>query len=249
MELWIVRMCREKSQRQLTVCVLALLLGIAFLGAHHRYLSGLLGAPHAMFPSEAVIWLIVAGVFYASVFAGLGVRAWRRLQDVNRNPLIRRVQQWGDPVAMSHNAEQELDIATQFESRGVFITGHYVILKTFLRFNLFRFEDLVWFFARTEYRLIHFVPVGRKHSVRFVFYGGSITFAARRKIVDQVISFAAARSPWPSSDTRRSSPLDFAGTKLNFAGTSNASGGSSQPKLRGNQILAVVRPIRAPGNR
>jgi hypothetical protein len=196
MEPWIVRMSRERSQRHLGVCLLALLVEITFICTNRRYFGNLLNAPYATSSSEPGIWFIVVGSFYFIVFAGLGVRAWRRLQDVNRNPLVRRFYGWADPTAVSNQAEQELEIATRFKSHGVFITDDYAILKTFLRFRLFRFDDLLWLFSKTEYRLIHFIPVGRKHSVHLVFYGGEITFRARRKIVHQVLSFAVTRSPW-----------------------------------------------------
>src|ERR1039458_3477370 len=53
---------------------------------------------------DAGYWGIGIGVVFLAIFLKFGRTAWTRLRDVNQHPVVRRVQQWGDPIGTSMEA-------------------------------------------------------------------------------------------------------------------------------------------------
>jgi hypothetical protein len=125
-----------------------------------------------------------------------GRTAWVRLQDVNKHPVVRRLQSWGDPIAISFEAERELTSEVRYKSKGVFITDKYVIRKTFFAFNLLRFEDLLWVYKKVTRKSVNFIPTGKDYAAILIFYGGSQTFNASEAVIGEVLEFASGRAPW-----------------------------------------------------
>jgi len=141
-------------------------------------------------------WGIAVGVVFLALFFVFARRSWMRLRDINTHPVVRRLNQWGDPIGISFEAEKELTSGVRFRSQGTSITDKFVIFKTFFAFNLFRFQDLLWAYKKVTKKSVNFVPVGKDYAAILVFYGGSQTFTAKEKVVDEVLGFAAGKAPW-----------------------------------------------------
>ena len=141
-------------------------------------------------------WGIGIGLIFFALFFKYGRPSWVYVQDVNKHPVIRRIQQWSDPVGVSVDAERELGSKIRYKSQGVFITDKYVILKRLFAFDLLRFEDLLWAYKRVTKRSVNFIPTGKDYDAVLIFYGGSQTFRARQNLVDEVLVFASTRAPW-----------------------------------------------------
>jgi hypothetical protein len=141
-------------------------------------------------------WGIGIGLVFLFVLWKFGRTAWTRLQDVNQHPVVRRVQQWGDPIGISFEAERELQSGVRYKAGGIFITDKYVITNAFFSFDLLRFEDLLWAYKKVTKRSVNFIPTGKDYDAMLVMYGGVKTFRAKEKVVEEVLAFAATRAPW-----------------------------------------------------
>lgn len=125
-----------------------------------------------------------------------GWRAWGRLRDVQTHPVVRRVNAWGDAMAISAEAEQQFTHAVRYKSRSVILTDKFAIDKAFFAFQLLRFEDLLWAYKKITRRTVYFVPVGKECTAELVFYGGNLSFSGKEKLVEEVLLFAANSAPW-----------------------------------------------------
>ena len=141
--------------------------------------------------------VIAIGCLFLVLFVHFGGRAWTRWQDVNKHPVLKRVvEQWGDVIGTSVDAERELNTSVLHRSSGIFITNNYVIQNDFFGFNIFRFPDLLWAYKKVTQRRVNFIPTGKTYEAVLVFYGGAKTFSASEGKVQDVLAYASNKAPW-----------------------------------------------------
>jgi hypothetical protein len=139
---------------------------------------------------------LVGALVYVAVLWIFGRRAWRYAQDVSLHPVVKRVESWSDAAEVVVMSEREMESAVRFKRSGVTITDNFVIVRGFLTFNLFPFHHLLWAYNKMTTRMVNFIPVARTSEAVLVFYGGSAVFPSRKKLVHEVLVFAANRAPW-----------------------------------------------------
>lgn len=140
------------------------------------------------------------GIGIAWVLLGLfwkfGRPAWIHWQDVKRHPLVKRVEQWGDPIGVSVDAQRELSNSVLYKSHGILITNKYVIHRRFFIFNILRFDDLLWAYKKVTQRYTYFIPTGKSFAANLIFYGGRETFSGKERTVDEVLALGSRKAPW-----------------------------------------------------
>ena len=142
-------------------------------------------------------WAIGIGGVFLALFVRFGGRAWKRWRDVGTHPVLKRVtEQWGDVTGVSVDAERELNGGVVYSSGGVFVTNKYVIEKSFFRFNIFRFKDLLWAYKKVTQRRVNFIPAGKSYEAALIFYGGSERFSGPEAKIQEVLTFASNKAPW-----------------------------------------------------
>ena len=141
-------------------------------------------------------WAIgIAWVFFG-LFWKYGRPAWIQLKDINKHPVVKRVEQWGDPIGTSVNVQRELSSSVLYKSNGILITNNYVVRRRFFAFNVFRFDDLLWAYKKVTQRRTYFIPTGKSFAGIMIFYGGGDTFAGNERRVDEVLKLASSKAPW-----------------------------------------------------
>lgn len=141
-------------------------------------------------------WAIGIACVLFGLFWKFGRPAWIRLQDIDKHPLVKRVQQWGDPVGTSVLVQRELDTLVLHKSNGIFITNSYVVRRRFFTFNILRFDDLLWTYKKVTKRSVNFIPTGKSFDAIMIFYGGSETFSGNEAKVGEVLKLASNTAPW-----------------------------------------------------
>lgn len=140
------------------------------------------------------------GIGIAWVFIGLfwkfGKPAWIWSRDVSQHPLVKRLEQWGDPIGVSAEVQRELNNSVQHKSNGIMITEKYLVRKRFFTFNVLRFDDLLWAYKKVTQRSVNFIPTGKNYEALLIFYGGGDTFSGNERKVDDVLTFARSKAPW-----------------------------------------------------
>jgi hypothetical protein len=122
--------------------------------------------------------------------------AWIRLQDLSLHPAFQRIKSWGEIHATSMEAENEFKASVRYKARGLRVADRYVFKNAFFAFNVFRFHDLVWAYKLVTQRRVNFIPVGKTYTMVLVFNGGSLQIPGKQEIVDDMLRYAATRSPW-----------------------------------------------------
>jgi len=141
-------------------------------------------------------WGIGIGALFLLLLFTFGLRAWKRLRDISTHPVVRRVSQWGDPMAISMDAEREMNNGVRYRSQGVILTDRFAFQRSFFAFQLLRFQDLLWAYKKVTKRSVNFIPVGKFYSAEMAFYGGNLSFTGKEKLVEEVLVFASKTAPW-----------------------------------------------------
>jgi hypothetical protein len=130
------------------------------------------------------------------VFLGMtAARAWKRLQDPARHPLVERAASWGDPVSVAVEVEREH--AQPWRRSGTIgITDHYLVNSSFFGFDVLRLTDLLWAYKRVTKKSVNFVPVGKDYHAVLACVGGTVAVRAKDAEVDEILRYVEARAPW-----------------------------------------------------
>jgi hypothetical protein len=141
-------------------------------------------------------WAIGIAWVVFGLFWKFGRPAWIRSKDINKHPLIKRVEQWGDPVGISVHVQREIDSSVRHKSNGILVTDNYVVRRRFFTFNILRFDDLLWTYKKVTQKSVNFIPTGKSFDAIMIFYGGSETFSGNEARVGEVLTLASSRAPW-----------------------------------------------------
>ncbi len=141
-------------------------------------------------------WELGIGLVVLGVVGYFALRAWKRLQDLSAHPVMQRVQRWGDLHSISVDVEQEYTHGVRFKHGAHRITDRYVIARSLLTFDLFRFQDLLWAYKKVTRHSLNFIPTGKTYNALMIFYGGSADVQAKEAQVEQILQYAAAKAPW-----------------------------------------------------
>lgn len=141
-------------------------------------------------------WGLAIGLVLLGILAYYGFIAWRRFQEPMQTPVATRAQEWGDPITVSHQMEEEFRHAVRFRKGGTRLSDNYVITKSLFVFDAHRFHDLLWAYKKVVKQRVNFVPVGKNYFAILHFYGGKANIRAKEKQVTEMLAFAAQRAPW-----------------------------------------------------
>jgi hypothetical protein len=113
--------------------------------------------------------------------------AWNAMKEITKHPVVKRIEGWSNASEIADLAEQQLSQTAKFKGGGVVGTEDFVIWRTFYRFNLLFWNDLLWAYEK--------VTKETRQAI-LVFYGGSVTIPGSKQQVQEVLQLAAGRSPW-----------------------------------------------------
>jgi hypothetical protein len=121
----------------------------------------------------------------------------RRLKDPMVHPILQRMHEWCDHISISTEIERELQFRAEIKQGRFTFTNKYLVEKSFFRFDVFRFEDLLWAYKHVTVRRVYgVIPIGRKYRSFLKFYGGGAEIPAREKDVDAILLYSANKAPW-----------------------------------------------------
>ncbi len=142
-------------------------------------------------------YIAIAGLLvFAFLLAKQALPAWRHLQDPMSHSVMKRVDSWGDPIGVAVAAERE-SLAPRYKGgNGWTITDEFLIQSTFFTFELLRLSDLLWGYKRVTKHSVNFIPTGKTYDAVLVCYGGAATVQGSDKVCDEILRFAAQRTPW-----------------------------------------------------
>ena len=141
-------------------------------------------------------WAIGIAWLFIGVFWKFGKPAWIQWRDVSKHPVVKRLEQWGDPIGTAVDIQRELNSSVLYKSSGIFVTNKYVVRKKFFTFNVFQFDDLLWAYKKVTQRSVNLIPTGKSYEGLLIFYGGGETFSGNEGRVDEVLKFAHSKAPW-----------------------------------------------------
>jgi hypothetical protein len=93
-------------------------------------------------------------------------------------------------------AENEFKASVRYKAPGIRVADRYAFKNGFFAFAVFRFHDLVWAYKLVTQRRVNLIPVGKTYTVVLVFHGGSLQIPGKQDKVDEMLQYAATRSPW-----------------------------------------------------
>jgi hypothetical protein len=141
-------------------------------------------------------WGIGIGIALLALLAWKARPAWRGLQDPGSHPLAARVGKWGSPVDASAAIEREWHAPGNKRLGKWTITERYLIQSALFRFNVLRFEDLLWAFKKVTKHSVNFIPTGKTYQAIVHAYGGTAELPGSQKKVDEMLQDAVKRAPW-----------------------------------------------------
>ncbi len=141
-------------------------------------------------------WGIGIGLVLLALLAWKARPAWHGLQEPGSHPLAIRIGKWGSPVDTSAAIEREWRAPGNKRMGRWTITPRYLIQSALFRFNVLRFEDLLWAYKKVTKHSVNFIPTGKTYQAIVHAYGGSAELAGSQKNVDEMLQEAARRAPW-----------------------------------------------------
>ena len=136
-----------------------------------------------------------AALIFMTLLVMYGLPAWRYARDVSSHPVVKRVEQWGDPFSTAVEARREA-ASPRYKGGGWRVADKYLIRSAPFAFDLLRVSDLLWAYKRVTKHSVNFIPTGKTYSGVLVCYGGAAEVTGREKNVDALLAFAAERAPW-----------------------------------------------------
>ncbi len=141
-------------------------------------------------------WAIAGALVFGFLFFKKAVPAWRHLRNPATHPVLQRVAAWGDPIGIAVEAEREHRSPRYKGGDGWVVTDQYLLRSTFFSFDVLRLADLLWAYKKVTKHSVNFIPTGKTYEAVLACYGGSATVKGTDKTVDEVLGFAAQRTPW-----------------------------------------------------
>jgi len=141
-------------------------------------------------------WAITGILVGLAVCIYFGRLALRRLQGKTIHPTLAKVRGWGDVNIVSAEIERELQHNTRFKHGATTITDDFLVIQGLLVFELYRLDDAVWLYKKRTRHYTNLIPTGSTFEAVLVFYGGRVGVSGKQSRVDEMLAFAANRSPW-----------------------------------------------------
>ena len=141
-------------------------------------------------------WGIGIAWLFVGLFWKFGKPASIRWRDVTKHPVVKRLEQWGDPNGVSADIQSELANSVLDKSGAIILTNKYLVHQSFFSFNILRFDDLLWAYKKVTQKSTYFIPTGKTFEGILTFYGGRETFSGNEHEVDKALSLARNRAPW-----------------------------------------------------
>jgi hypothetical protein len=153
--------------------------------------------------SSWIIDALVVGAAAGIVF--LFVRSFRRCLDPSRHPAIARLASDGDLREISKQFERERRESDALLFRSRLLTRSFVFDERHLRFEMRRWRDLLWAYAKVTQHRVHHIPTGKTHALVLAFDDGTQLEIKQRSAIFErdaeervrgVLALVAKRAPW-----------------------------------------------------
>lgn len=141
-------------------------------------------------------WGIGIAIALLALLAWKARPAWHGLQEPGSHPLAARVGKWGSPVDTAAAIEREWRAPGNTRMGKWTLTERYLIQSALFRFNVLRFEDLLWAYKKVTKHSVNFIPTGKTYQAIVHAYGGMAELPGSQKKVDEMLQDAAKRAPW-----------------------------------------------------
>jgi hypothetical protein len=177
------------------------------------------------------------GIAGIAIFAGLfGVYVpgnYRTYNDPTQHPAIRRISKWGFLQELASKIESEFKTATVYRSGNLTISDNYVIQTGFLKFNVFRLDDLLWVYVERKRHYYTFIPVGSSYKLKLIFGDGILTNGGSKESHESVLKKLGLAAPWAvfgySEEVRNNLDRDPAGLRAAVEARKSELRSSKQP--------------------
>ncbi len=148
------------------------------------------------FKTNTILGLVAAVICLLIAIWGV-LRAFLRLSDVNRHPIMRALQRYGDPEEIADQIDHEVNSYTD-KKGNIKLTRNWLVHQQGLTFNAARLNDVVWMYKhvlKTKYYGV--VTVAKTYSV-YVWdrHGHCVTITSKEKQVDEMLQVIYQRAPW-----------------------------------------------------
>ncbi len=141
-------------------------------------------------------WAIGIALVLGVLFIKYGLKAWARMRDPSLHPAAKRVAEWGDPISLSAEIEQESKNLVRHRLGSTVVTDKYILTDAWLTFQVLRLQDLLWAYKRVTKHYTYFIPTGKSFEAVLICYGGSAQFSGKENLVDEALQHAAQKAPW-----------------------------------------------------
>jgi len=194
MQTWIFERCRQKSVRQMIIWAVIGITGAAIVALNTRYIGDFVRGPWLVWVHW--YWGIAIALVLAALFVKYGRKAWARMRDPSLHPAAKRVGEWGDPISLSAEIEQESKNLVRHRLGSTALTDKYIMTDAWLTFQVLRLQDLLWAYKRVTKHYTYFIPTGKSFEAVLICYGGSAQFSGKENLVDEALQHAAQKAPW-----------------------------------------------------
>jgi hypothetical protein len=141
-------------------------------------------------------WAIAIGLAFLTLLAWKARPAWRGFEDPGSHPLAARVGKWGSPVDTAAAIEREWRAPGTKRIGEWTLTERYLVQSALFRFNVLRFEDLLWAHKKVIKHSIDLIPTGKTYEAIVHCYGGTAELPGSQKKVDEMLQEFGRRVPW-----------------------------------------------------
>jgi hypothetical protein len=145
---------------------------------------------------EAGYASIVAFLVFFGFFLRYAIPVVRRLVNPMSHPAAKRVAAWRGVNIVAPDVERELRSPKIITRSGWTVTDSFIIRRSFLAFDLFRFSDLLWAYGGVSVQRFFFVPVWTSCCANLIGLGGAAFIKTDLSMVNAILAFASQRAPW-----------------------------------------------------
>lgn len=144
-----------------------------------------------------ILYLFIAGCFVLAL-SNL-VKFFARLFNPSLSPVYAQLKKYGDPAAVAMAISAEAASGTVAKLRPVFITGNWILNKTWFGMQIVSLNDLAWaYLLHTEYYKFFVIKERDAYELCLWLRDGALIrmVAFDAESVERMVSEAKKRAPW-----------------------------------------------------
>lgn len=124
-----------------------------------------------------------------------GVPAWRYTQDPTSHPIVARVKRWGDLITLTREIKLEYEKPIA-KGKQLKLCERYLFHDSFFKFDVHRYDDLVWSYYRIIQHRLNFIPLLKSYELVIHCVDGSVESRNAEKRVGELLLFLQGKAPW-----------------------------------------------------